>query len=115
MTCRKRVCARSERRPRIRFSRTLKFFRDEYEEHIREHRCRAGVCKALTKLYIDAEKCIACGKCIPGCPTEAITGAKKIAHVIDQSKCIVCGSCAEVCPSDAVCVEPARTAEEVHQ
>jgi NADH:ubiquinone oxidoreductase subunit F (NADH-binding)/NAD-dependent dihydropyrimidine dehydrogenase PreA subunit/(2Fe-2S) ferredoxin len=92
---------------------TLKFFRDEYEEHIRDKRCRAGVCKALSKLYIDAETCIACGKCISGCPTDAITGAKKTAHVIDKDKCIVCGSCAEVCPNDAVKVEPSEKLEGV--
>jgi NADH-quinone oxidoreductase subunit F len=92
---------------------TLNFFRDEYLEHIRDKRCRAGVCKALTKLYIDPQACIACGKCIPGCPTDAITGAKKTPHVIDKPKCIVCGSCVEVCPTDAVRVEPARKPAEV--
>jgi len=92
---------------------TLRFFRDEYEEHIRDKWCRAGVCKALTKLYIDPGKCIACGKCIPICPTNAITGAKKTPHVIDQAKCIICGSCVEICPVDCIFPVPAKKAEEV--
>ena len=92
---------------------TLHFFKDEYLEHIRDKRCRAGVCKALTKLYIDSKICIACGKCIPVCPTDAITGAKKTPHVIDQSKCIVCGSCVEACPNDSIQVEAAKKPVEV--
>jgi len=91
---------------------TIRFFRDEYEEHIRDKRCRAGVCKALTKFVID-ESCIGCGKCIPVCPTDAITGELKKVHVLDQDKCIVCGSCVEICPVDAIVVEPAKVAQEV--
>ena len=91
---------------------TIRFFRDEYEEHINLKRCRAGVCKALTKLVIK-DNCIACGKCIKVCATDAITGEKKKVHVLDQGKCIVCGSCVEICPVDAVQVEPASKAVEV--
>ncbi len=92
---------------------TIKFFRDEYEEHILRKHCRAGVCKALTKLVIEDEPCTGCGKCIKVCPTDAITGELKKTHVLDQDKCTVCGSCVEICPTDAIKVEPARVAEEV--
>ena len=81
---------------------TLKYFRDEYAAHVVEHKCPAGVCKALTTFTIDEEKCKACGQCLKACPTEAITGQKKVPHVIDQDKCDKCGSCREVCPFDAV-------------
>jgi NADH-quinone oxidoreductase subunit F len=91
---------------------TIRFFRDEYEEHIRDKRCRAGVCKALTKLFID-ETCIGCGKCIKVCPTDAITGELKKVHLLDKEKCIVCGSCVEICPVDAINVEPLKVAGEV--
>jgi NADH:ubiquinone oxidoreductase subunit F (NADH-binding)/(2Fe-2S) ferredoxin/Pyruvate/2-oxoacid:ferredoxin oxidoreductase delta subunit len=81
---------------------TLKYFRDEYLAHVEQHTCPAGVCRALTTFEISEAKCKACGKCIKVCPVEAITGAKKIAHVIDDDKCIKCGACREVCPFDAV-------------
>jgi NADH-quinone oxidoreductase subunit F len=91
---------------------TIRFFRDEYEEHIRDKRCRAGVCKALTKLVIE-DACIGCGKCIKVCPTEAITGKMKELHVLDKDKCIVCGSCVEICPVDCIQVEPSKAGMEV--
>jgi ferredoxin len=81
---------------------TLKYFRDEYIAHVVNRRCPAGVCKDLTTFSIDGAKCRACGKCIKSCPIEAITGEKKVAHVISQDKCIKCGVCREVCPFDAV-------------
>jgi NADH-quinone oxidoreductase subunit F len=81
---------------------TLKYFRDEYIAHVVNRRCPAGVCKELTTFSIDGAKCRACGKCIKSCPVEAITGEKKVAHVISQDKCIKCGACREVCPFDAV-------------
>jgi NADH:ubiquinone oxidoreductase subunit F (NADH-binding)/Pyruvate/2-oxoacid:ferredoxin oxidoreductase delta subunit/(2Fe-2S) ferredoxin len=81
---------------------TLKYFKQEYMAHVVDHKCPAGVCRELTTFSIDAEKCKACGKCIKACPTEAITGEKKIAHVINQDKCIKCGACREVCPFEAV-------------
>lgn len=84
---------------------TIRYFRDEYEAHIREKRCPAGVCPELITYTIDPEACIACGKCRKECPTEAITGQKKVPHVIDQAKCIKCGTCREVCPVEAVKVK----------
>lgn len=81
---------------------TLKYFKQEYMAHVVDHKCPAGVCRELTTFSIDAEKCKACGKCIKACPTEAITGEKKVAHVINQDKCIKCGACREVCPFEAV-------------
>ena len=84
---------------------TLQYFRDEYEEHILQKKCRAGVCKALVKFTIEAEACKGCGLCIRNCPTEAITGEKKGPHSIDAETCVQCGVCYEDCPFDAVMVE----------
>jgi NADH:ubiquinone oxidoreductase subunit F (NADH-binding)/(2Fe-2S) ferredoxin/NAD-dependent dihydropyrimidine dehydrogenase PreA subunit len=84
---------------------TLRYFRDEYEEHINEKKCRAMVCKALIKYDINAETCIACQACKRICPANAITGEKDVVHVIDQDLCIKCGACYEVCPPKASAVE----------
>jgi len=81
---------------------TIKYFRDEYEEHIKEGKCRAGVCKALVTYSIDPENCTGCRACALACPVEAITGEKKKTHVIDTEKCIKCGICFESCNFDAV-------------
>jgi NADH:ubiquinone oxidoreductase subunit F (NADH-binding)/(2Fe-2S) ferredoxin/Pyruvate/2-oxoacid:ferredoxin oxidoreductase delta subunit len=78
---------------------TLRYFRDEYEAHIKEKRCPALYCKELISYYIDPDKCQACMICARKCPVEAIDGGKKKIHVIDQSKCTRCGTCIEVCPS----------------
>jgi NADP-reducing hydrogenase subunit HndC len=77
---------------------TIHYFRDEYEAHIKEKRCPAYVCKALTSYYIDPEKCQACMICFRQCPTGAISGGKNQIHVIDQEKCTKCGTCFEACP-----------------
>jgi NADH-quinone oxidoreductase subunit F len=80
------------------FLSTLRYFRDEYEAHIKEKRCPAYVCKELIAYHIDPEKCQACMICLRKCPAEAVIGAKKRIHVIDQEKCTKCGTCFEVCP-----------------
>jgi NADH:ubiquinone oxidoreductase subunit F (NADH-binding)/(2Fe-2S) ferredoxin len=84
---------------------TLRYFRDEYEAHIKEHRCPAGVCKALITYRIDPEKCKACLLCNKNCPQEAISGEKKRPQKIAQDKCIKCGVCRDVCKFEAVMVQ----------
>ncbi len=81
---------------------TLRWFRDEYEAHIYERRCPAGVCQELRYFTIDQDKCIGCTLCAKRCPTDAIVGEPKQAHYIIVDKCIGCGSCAAVCRTDAV-------------
>jgi len=82
---------------------TLRYFRDEYEAHIKEKRCPAGVCKALTHYYVIGEKCPGCGICVRECPQEAITFmGKKKPVVMDESKCIKCGICGDVCKMGAI-------------
>ncbi|MGC9031109.1 MAG: NADH-ubiquinone oxidoreductase-F iron-sulfur binding region domain-containing protein, partial [Desulfomonilaceae bacterium] len=80
------------------FLSTLKYFRNEYEAHIKEKRCPALSCKELIAFYIDPEKCKACTVCARKCPSEAIIGGKGLIHIIDQTKCTKCGTCFEVCP-----------------
>ena len=80
---------------------TIQYFREEYEEHIREKKCRAGICKSLISYEIN-EKCTGCTLCVESCPVNAITGEKKEIHVIDKEKCIKCSICYEVCNFDAV-------------
>jgi NADH:ubiquinone oxidoreductase subunit F (NADH-binding) len=82
---------------------TLRYFRAEYETHIRERRCPAGVCKALIR-YSITEDCTGCTSCVKVCPTDAITGERRQLHTIDQSKCIQCGTCMDVCKDGAVVV-----------
>ncbi|MBR4171648.1 MAG: 4Fe-4S binding protein, partial [Kiritimatiellae bacterium] len=83
---------------------TIRYFRDEYDAHIREARCPAHECAALKKYSIDPAKCKGCTMCAKKCPVQAITGAVKQPHVIDQSKCIKCGQCHTVCKFGAVVV-----------
>ncbi|MFO7887762.1 MAG: NADH-ubiquinone oxidoreductase-F iron-sulfur binding region domain-containing protein [Eubacteriales bacterium] len=81
---------------------TIEFFKDEYMEHIENHRCPAGVCKNLTSYHIDRDQCIGCGICAKKCPVDAISGEPKKPHEIDQNSCITCGECYENCPVDAI-------------
>ena len=83
---------------------TLKWFRDEYEAHIFERKCPAGVCTELRTFKIDVDKCTGCMACKRKCPTAAIIGTKKSPHFIVEEKCIGCGTCEEICKFDAISV-----------
>ena len=80
---------------------TLQNFEEEYVEHIRDKRCRCGVCKDLAT-YVITDKCIGCTKCARNCPVKAISGAPRQKHVIDTTKCIKCGACKAGCPVNAI-------------
>ena len=95
------MCALGQTAPNPVLS-TLKHFRDEYEAHVVEKRCPAGVCKKLLHYEILADKCKGCTKCARNCPVGAITGKVKEPHVIDQSKCIKCGACMDGCKFAAI-------------
>jgi NADH:ubiquinone oxidoreductase subunit F (NADH-binding)/(2Fe-2S) ferredoxin len=81
---------------------TIKHFREEYEAHINEKRCPAGVCRNLVQYRILESACVGCGACRRNCPAECIAGEPKQLHVIDQARCIKCGRCLDVCKFDAV-------------
>ena len=84
---------------------TIQAFREEYEEHIRDKKCRAGICANLRNYKINPEKCKGCSKCARNCPVGAITGKIKSPYVIDSAKCIKCGACLENCSFGAVYTE----------
>ncbi|MCR4436397.1 MAG: NADH-quinone oxidoreductase subunit NuoF [Clostridiales bacterium] len=95
------LCALGQSAPNPVLS-TLRYFRDEYEAHVKEKRCPAGVCKAMMKYVINADSCKSCGICAKNCPVGAIEGEKKVPYRIDQDKCIKCGTCMEKCPFKAI-------------
>ncbi len=84
---------------------TIRYFRDEYEAHINEKKCPAGVCKSLITFYIEPEKCPGCGLCARYCTESAISGEKSKPYFIDEEKCIRCGICRDVCKFEAVLVK----------
>ncbi len=91
---------------------TIRYFREEYEEHIHDKFCRSGVCKQLFSYTIDSEKCTGCRRCVRVCPVGAITGEQKEPHQLDSDLCTRCGSCVEKCRFDAIIIT--RTRRETH-
>jgi NADH-quinone oxidoreductase subunit F len=81
---------------------TIRYFRDEYDAHIKDRKCPAGSCSPLVDFFIDAEKCTGCTLCAKNCPVEAISGEAKKVHTIDTEKCVKCGKCVTVCNFEAV-------------
>jgi NADH-quinone oxidoreductase subunit F len=98
---------------------TLRYFRHEYETHIKEKRCPSYTCQGLVSYYIDPAKCSACRICERECSSQAVMGGKNLIHIVDQTKCNACGTCFEVCPTKFGAVirisgepTPARIPEE---
>jgi NAD-dependent dihydropyrimidine dehydrogenase PreA subunit len=81
---------------------TIKYFRSEYEAHIKNKRCPAGVCRDLVTYSIDQEKCKSCGACKKACPYGAISGSKEEPYMIDEAACRKCGACMETCRFGAI-------------
>ena len=86
---------------------TIKYFRDEYESHIKDHWCKAGICSKLCSFHIDEKLCKGCGACLRICPQKAITGEKKQPHRIAQELCIQCRSCYDTCKFNSIKIGPA--------
>jgi NADH-quinone oxidoreductase subunit F len=84
---------------------TIKYFKSEYEAHIRDKKCPAKSCKPLLTYEINPEKCTGCMLCNKKCPVNAISGEKKLPHFINQSICTKCGTCYSVCKFEAISVE----------
>jgi Na+-translocating ferredoxin:NAD+ oxidoreductase RNF subunit RnfB len=84
---------------------TIKYFREEYEAHIRDGKCPARVCKPLITFHVVDDLCIGCQLCRLKCPVEAMEGAKKVVHKVIQEKCIKCGTCFDKCKFGAIVVE----------
>jgi TPP-dependent indolepyruvate ferredoxin oxidoreductase alpha subunit len=81
---------------------TIRYYRDEYDAHIKDKHCPAGSCNALVEFHIDPDKCTGCTLCAKKCPVEAISGEPKKLHVIDNEVCVKCGQCITSCRFDAV-------------
>ena len=79
---------------------TLRYFRNEYEAHVRDHKCEAKVCAALVDVKLDPAKCVKCGLCVKTCPVGAISSGD--VFTVDNAKCTKCNSCIEVCPKKAI-------------
>jgi len=84
---------------------TILYFRDEYEKHIKDKKCPAGVCKPLFHYEIDWDACTGCRVCARKCPQDAITGEKKKPHILEQEKCIKCGICYDSCKFGAIVIQ----------
>jgi NADH:ubiquinone oxidoreductase subunit F (NADH-binding)/NAD-dependent dihydropyrimidine dehydrogenase PreA subunit/(2Fe-2S) ferredoxin len=95
------LCALGQSAPNPVLS-SLKYFREEYERHINERKCPAGVCPSLYEMSIDPKLCTGCMICLRNCPAKAISGAKQKPHVLDKKKCIKCNICYTLCKFDAV-------------
>ena len=95
------LCALGQSAPNPVLS-TLRYFREEYEAHVVDKKCPAGVCKKLVRYVIDADKCRGCTACARSCPAGAISGAPKAIHTIDPAKCVRCGACVERCKFGAI-------------
>lgn len=83
----------------------LRYFRSEFEAHLKEKKCPAGVCIALIQYAISEANCRGCGACAKICPAQAIVGEKKKTHRIIQSLCLKCGSCKDICPEKAIIIQ----------
>jgi NADP-reducing hydrogenase subunit HndC len=87
---------------------TIRYFRHEYEMHIRHKWCPTGVCSELCTFHIDEKLCKGCGACQRACPAKAVTGEKKKPHTIDQGLCVHCRTCWDTCKFDSIKILPAR-------
>ncbi|HXX57714.1 MAG TPA: NADH-ubiquinone oxidoreductase-F iron-sulfur binding region domain-containing protein [Thermodesulfovibrionales bacterium] len=92
---------------------SIRYFREEYDSHIRDLWCKAGVCRDLCTFFIEGEKCKGCGACARACPRKAISGEKKQPHRIDQALCIQCRSCYETCKFGSIGIGPRSMREEL--
>lgn len=81
---------------------TIRYFKDEYIEHIRDHKCRAGVCRNMVRYEINKNKCVGCSLCSKVCPAGAITGSRQEKYTIDPAKCVKCGKCYSTCRLKAI-------------